>query len=158
MSARPDGAAARAPARDCVATVVGGFIAGAIGVAVGHQATWFLLNLLGAAHYVIFSMRPVPPFSVPQIGSHMFWGGTWGIVLAWALTRRGSMNYWLFAGLFGLIAPTLVGWIVVPLIKGTPLFGGPPWHIQAVRPLPNIAFTLLAALVLRLLQSGFVWR
>jgi len=143
---------------DRLSIIAGGFIAGAIGVAVGHQATWFLLNLLGAAHYVIFSMKPVPPFGVPQIASHMFWGGMWGIVLAWALARRGAMNYWLFAGLFGLVAPTLVGWIVVPLIKSTPLFGGPPWHVQMVRPLPNIAFTLLAALILRLLPARFVWR
>lgn len=143
---------------DRVAPILGGFAAGAIGVAVGHQGAWFLLNQLGAAHYEIFSTRPVPPFGVPQIVSQMFRGGVWGIVLAWALKRRGAMSYWLFAGLFGLIAPTLVGWLVVPLIKSTPLFGGPPWHIQAVRPLPNVAFTLLAALILKLQPDRFAGR
>jgi len=138
---------------NAMAAMLGGFVAGAIGVGIGHQAAWFLLDLVGAAHYGVFSVRPVPPFGVPQILSHLFWGGMWGIVLAWGLTRRGAINYWLFAGLFGLIAPTLVGWTVVPLIKSTPLFGGPPWHVQAVRPLPNVAFALLAALIIRLLPA-----
>ena len=58
---------------------------------------------------------------------------------------------------FGLIAPPLVGWFVVPLIKGTPLMGGPPWIIQVVQPIPNIAFGFGAALVLRLLPTNLVW-
>ena len=57
----------------------------------------------------------------------------------------GCANYWVFAMAFGLIAPTLVGWFVVPLIKGTPPMGGPPWIIQVVRPIPNIAFGFGAA-------------
>jgi hypothetical protein len=56
-----------------------------------------------------------------------------------------------------LIAPTLVGWFVVPLIKGTQLMGGPPWIIQVVRPIPNIALGFGVALVLRLLPRSLVW-
>jgi hypothetical protein len=37
-----------------------------------------------------------------------------------------NVNYWMLTFLFGLIVPTLVGWFVVPPLKGTPLMGGPP--------------------------------
>ena len=54
---------------------------------------------------------------MPQVLPQAFWGGLWGIVLALALPFRGRVNYWVFAMAFGLIAPPLVGWFVVPLIK-----------------------------------------
>jgi hypothetical protein len=131
-------------------TAVTGFVAGVIGVAIGHQFGWLLLHEIGLAPNLFYQVKPVPPWGVPQIVSQCFWGGLWGIVLASALSYRGRIDYWAFAALFGLIAPTLVGWFVVPLIKGTPLMGGPPWLLQAVRPLPNVALALVAAAMLRL--------
>ncbi|HUA52036.1 MAG TPA: hypothetical protein VMB81_07720 [Candidatus Sulfotelmatobacter sp.] len=128
--------------------VIAGFVAGAIGVAIGHQFGWLVLHELGLAPFGFYQMKAIPPWGVPQIVSQCFWGGIWGIVLAYALPYRGRINYWVFAALFGLVAPSLVGWLVVPLIKGTPLMGGPPWLLQAVRPLPNAAFTVVAAMIL----------
>jgi hypothetical protein len=67
------------------------------------------------------------------------------------------VNYWVFAMAFGLIAPTLVDWFVVPLIQRRATDGQPPWIIQVVRPMLNIACGFGAALVLRLLPTSLVW-
>src|SRR5215472_9070721 len=82
-------------------------------------------ELLIAICGVQYKTQPIPPFGVPQIVSQCFWGGLWGIVLAWTLAHWRNVNYWLLAFAFGLVIPTLVGWFVVPLIKGTPIIGGP---------------------------------
>ena len=140
-----------------LAPVVDAFVAGAIGVLAFHQLTWWLLYVIGIIPDFSYKLKATAPLDVPQVLSQAFWGGLWGIVLALVLPRRGRVNYWVFAMAFGLIAPTLVGWFVVPLIKGTRLMGGPPWIIQVVRPIPNIAFGFGAALVLRLLPTSLVW-
>jgi hypothetical protein len=121
-----------------LAPVVGAFVAGAIGVLAFHQLTWWLLYIVGIVPDFSYRLKPTAPLGVPQVLSQAFSGGLWGIVLAVVLLRRGRANYWVFAMAFGLIAPTLVGWLVVPLIKGAPLMGGPPWIIQVVRPMPNL--------------------
>lgn len=140
-----------------LAPIVGAFVAGAVGVLAFHQVTWWLLYIVGIIPDFSYRLKPTAPLGVPQVFSQAFWGGLWGIVLALALPLRGRVNYWVFAMAFGLIAPTVVGWFVVPLIKGAPLMGGPPWIIQVVRPIPNIALDFGVALVLRLLPSTFVW-
>jgi hypothetical protein len=105
-----------------------------------------------------YKMQPIPPFGVPQILSQCFWGGLWGIVLAWTLAHWRNVNYWLLAFAFGLIVPTLVGWFVVPLIKNTPIMGGPPWMIQVVRPLPNAIWGVGTAWLLTYLPANLAWR
>jgi hypothetical protein len=146
-----------ASATHSLAPIVGAFVAGAVGVLAFHQVTWWLLYAAGIIPDFSYRLKPTAPLGVPQVLSQSFWGGLWGIVLALALPLRGRVNYWVFAMAFGLIAPTLVGWFVVPLIKGAPLMGGPPWIFQVVRPIPNIALGFGVALVLRLLPSTFVW-
>jgi hypothetical protein len=94
---------------------------------------------------------------LPQIIFQCFWGGLWGIVLAWTLVRWRNVNYWLLAFAFGLIVPTLVGWFVVPLIKSTPIMGGPPWMIQVVRPLPNATWGVGTAWLLTYLPAHLAW-
>jgi hypothetical protein len=87
----------------------------------------------------------------------MLLGWPLGIMLAWTLAHWRGMNYWLLAFAFGLVVPTLVGWFVVPLIKGTPIMGGPPWMIQAVRPLPNAIWAIGTAWLLTYLPANFIW-
>ena len=140
-----------------LAPLVGAFVAGAVGVLAFHQVTWWLLYVAGIIPDFSYRLKPTAPLGVPQVLSQAFWGGLWGIVLALALPLRGRVNYWVFAMAFGLIAPTLVGWFVVPLIKGAPLMGGPHWIIQVVRPIPNIALGFGVALVLKLLPPTFIW-
>jgi hypothetical protein len=141
-----------------VLPIVSAFAAGAIGILIFHQGSGWLLNMIGI-YPEQYRTRALPPFGVPQIFSQCFWGGLWGIVLSWTLAHwRSNVNYWLLAFAFGLIAPTLVGWFVVPLLKGTPIMGGPPWLIQAVRPFPNAIWGIGTAWLLTLLPANFVWR
>jgi hypothetical protein len=64
-------------------------------------------------------MNPTQPFGVPQIGSLAFFGGLYGILLAWAWPRLpGSKLIWGF--LLGLLAITVAAVIVGPL-KGRPI-------------------------------------
>jgi hypothetical protein len=134
--------------------VLSAFAAGFVGVALFHQGSGWLLNVIGIYPVGPYKMQPLPPFGVPQVLSQCFWGGLWGIVLAWTLAHRQNLNYWLVAFSFGLIVPPLVGWFVVPLIKGTPIMGGPPWMVQVVRPLPIAIWGLgTASLLTHLPQS-----
>jgi hypothetical protein len=111
------------------------FLAGAIAVALFHQGTVFLLHhnfdLLRAIGVPAafrppgagYSLAATRPLGVPQIVSLMFWGGLWGILLAW-VTRRAPD---LLAGfLFGAIACTLVALTLVPHLRGAPMWGGNP--------------------------------
>jgi hypothetical protein len=98
-----------------------GFIAGAIGVLIFHQAIILLMYLLGLLPSPPYSMKATAPFGVPQILSSAFWGGLWGIALVWLMsTLRAADRLWV-AVLFGGVLPTLVGILVV-----TPLKGGDP--------------------------------
>jgi hypothetical protein len=137
-------------------SIAGAFVAGFVGIVVFHQGSGWLLHLAGL-YPPQYKTQPIPPFGVPQIVSQCFWGGLWGIVLAWTLAHWRNVNYWLLAFAFGLVVPTLVGWFVVPPIKGTPIMGGPPWMIQAVRPLPNAIWAIGTAWLLTYFPANFVW-
>ncbi len=102
-------------------TILWGFVAGALAVAIFHQATILVLN--GFDFRTIWRMTPaIAPFGVPAIFNQMFWGGVWGIVFAAVapLLPRGMM-YYLCGFLFGAIILVLSGWYLVPFIKS--LFG-----------------------------------
>lgn len=140
-----------------VLPIISAFVVGVAGILIFHQGSGWLFNLIGI-YPEQYRTRPIPPFGVPQILSQCFWGGLWGIVLAWTLSHWRNVNYWLLAFAFGLIAPTLVGWFIVPPLKGTPIMGGPPWLTQVVRPLPNAIWGIGTAWLLTLLPANFVWR
>jgi hypothetical protein len=105
-----------------------GFAAGFLAVLFFHQVASAILAMLGLAANAPYSMRPVPPFGVPQVISLAFWGGVWGVVLAFVLPwlpRR--LPGWARSALFGALAPVLVGWFVVAPLKGLPVAqGGDP--------------------------------
>ena len=63
-----------------------------------------------------YSMRPIPPFGVPQILSQAFWGGIWGIVFALAVPR-------LPAPLDGVW-----GWVLARLIVAHQRSPGSSWR------------------------------
>ena len=95
-----------------------GFIAGAVGVLIFHQAVILVMYLLGLVPFAPYPMRPTAPFGVPQILSLAFWGGLWGIALVYFMTSvRGADRLWV-ALLFGGILPTAVGLLVVGPLKG----------------------------------------
>jgi hypothetical protein len=112
-------------ARSSEVRLIFGFLAGAIAVVTFHQGAIALLTALGALSSNLYSMRPVPPFGVPQIISQVFWGGVWGIAFAAIAPRlRRDTSYWLAALMLGALMLPLVGWFVVAPLKGQPIASG----------------------------------
>jgi hypothetical protein len=103
------------------------FVAGFLSVLIFHQGGLALLNALGLTDRTPFSMDATKPFGVPQVISSAFWGGLWGIVLAYVF--RAKLTY-SRGFTFGAIAPTLVALLVVLPLKGEPLGGG--WDPQII--------------------------
>ncbi|HYE48507.1 MAG TPA: hypothetical protein VEB20_02880 [Azospirillaceae bacterium] len=133
------------------ARLLAGFAAAFLATLVFHQGTLVLLHLLGLLPAVAFNMNPVPPLGVPQVVSTAFWGGLWGVPLVLLLDRRPrDAGWWVFALVFGALAPTLVAWFVVSPLKGRPVAGG--WNPATIwiGPLINGAWGVGTALFLRL--------
>lgn len=63
----------------------------------------------------------MPPFGVPVVVSAAFWGGVWGIPLAFVLARFRGLGYWAAGLLFGALVVTSGAWFVVAPLKGLPL-------------------------------------
>ena len=127
--------------------IVLGFIAGALGVLLFHQAmAWFITGRMPWSNW-----NPVPPFGVPVILNQAFWGGVWGIVFALVAHRfpRGLM-FLVAAFAFGAIFPTLVSWFVIPLIKGGMMGPRGVWYTG---PLINGAWGLGAGVFLTLFRA-----
>ena len=131
-----------------------GFIAGYIAVLVFHQGALLVLHLAGVIPGFPWRLDPVPPLGVPAVLSAAFWGGLWGIVLAFLLRhQRGDATYWLTALLFGAVAPTLVAWFVVMPLKGLPAGGGFEWPRLLIGPFVNGAWGLGTAMILAVLPA-----
>ncbi len=118
-------------------TVLIGFVAGALGVAIFHQAGFWIANELGYTKVPLYNLRPVPPWGVPTIVSQAFWGGLWGIVAAFLVPRlprplNGIVGWVLFAA----VIVALVNWLVVLPMKGLPQGGG--WRMPGLVVLPLV--------------------
>jgi len=132
------------------ATVVFGFLAGALAVPLFHQV---MLAILYASHFVArapFALQPTKPLGLPAVVSLTFWGGVWGIIFAMVGSRRG----YAFAVLFGAIFPTVVAWFVVLPLKGIPASGGWAPRGVATALLVNGAWGLGTAVFLRIFSPG----
>jgi hypothetical protein len=103
------------------------FMSGFLAVLVFHQGGLALLNALGLTDRAPYSMDPTRPFGVPQVISSAFFGGLWGIALAYAFRTKLTYSRGFT---FGAIAPTLVALLVVMPLKGQPLGGG--WDPQII--------------------------
>jgi hypothetical protein len=118
-------------------TIVAGFIAGALSVLVFHQLGFYFAAELGFGRPNLYNMRPVPPWGVPTIVSQAFWGGLWGSVGAFIVTRLpgilGGALGWI---LFAITLVLAVNWFVVPPIKGGPIGGG--WRLPGVAVVPIV--------------------
>ena len=105
------------------------FVAGAIGTFVFHQGGLAALNALGLTDRAPFNMTATKPFGVPQVFSLAFWGGVWGILLAWFLGTNKS-GWYARALIFGALVPTAVAMFVVAPLKGAPIGFG--WNPQLI--------------------------
>ena len=102
--------------------VVMGFIAAAIAVVLVHQSIVFLLNTAGIWDKAPWSTAPTGPWGVPSILNSIFWGGLWGAVLALAFNTLPGTATWLKGLFFGWMIFLVSNCVVLPLIKGQPLF------------------------------------
>ena len=104
--------------RHYVRLVVIGFLAGAISVFVFHQGFILIAWRLGLLPNAPYSLEPTAPLGVPRVISSAFWGGLWGIALAFLLERLRRAAWLWVAILFGGILLPLVGILVVGPLKG----------------------------------------
>ena len=138
------------------ARIVVGFGAAFLATLVFHQLGVELCHLIGLTPNAPYSLRPVPPFGVPQVISLAFWGGVWGIVfvLAERLIARCPGGYWLGAIFFGAIVPTVFSWLVVAPLKGLPHGYGFNFPGLFVGPIVNGLWGLGTGVFLTVLPGG----
>ena len=95
------------------------FIAGFVATILFHQTVsgiWYIAHM---SPNPPFDFKPIPPLGVPRIWSLAFWGGVWGIVYGWVENRfPDGAKYWIAAIIFGALAPTLFGRLVIAPLKG----------------------------------------
>jgi hypothetical protein len=127
-----------------------GFIAGFLATIIFHQIALQLLHMAGVTPRAAWPMQPVPPFGVPAVISLSFWGGVWGAVMIPIIDRFRGTQYWIWAIVFGAIAPTLVAWFIVAPLKHQPIAGGWKPATMMIGPIVNAAWGLGTALFYRL--------
>jgi hypothetical protein len=104
--------------------VVTGFAAAAIAVVTVHQCIVFGLDSAGIIKRAAWSLDPVGPFQIPTILNSIFWGGLWGAVLALVYPKLPGSAAWLKGLVFGWLIYLLSNNLILPLMKGKPLFYG----------------------------------
>ena len=144
---------------DWMRTVLVGFITGAVSVLIFHQAGFWIANELGYTRVPLYSLRPLPPWNVPTILSQAFWGGLWGVTVAFLVPRlprplNGALGWILFAG----IIVTLVNWFIVLPIKGLPMGNGFRMPGPIVLPLDYALWGFGMWLIAGLTRRLFGWR
>lgn len=114
-----------------------GFIAGFLATITLHQLALAGLHAAGLAPRPAWPMSPVPPFGVPAVISLSFWGGVWGIIMMSVIDRFRGAAYWIWAIVFGAVAPTLVAWFLVAPLKHQPIAGGWKPAAMMIGPIVN---------------------
>ena len=129
------------------------FAAGFVSVLIFHQGVWALYGAAGLAPGPAWNRAPVPPLGVPAVLSSAFWGGLWGIVLAWLLPIVApEMGYWQAAIILGALMTSLVALMVVAPLKGRPFAAGWSPRIWVFALSVNAAWAFGTGLFLRLLR------
>jgi hypothetical protein len=138
-----------------LATAATAFAAGFVAVLVFHQGVWALYHAAGKAPGPPWNIAPVPPLGVPSVVSGAFWGGLWGIVLAWLLpVAAPAMGYWPAAIVLGALMTSAVALMVVAPLKGRPFAGGWNPRVWAFALSVNAAWGFGTGFLLRLLGGG----
>ncbi len=125
-----------------------GFLAGAVAAFfVGQPVIWFLHHLgLTARH--AYSTVQTAPLGVQAVWSRVFWGGVFGVGLAWFGTRY-PLGVRHLVGTIAFIASvrTLADWFVVPMFYGRVFVG---WGLDPIlTPLiVNFLWAITAAVLL----------
>lgn len=101
-----------------------GFLAAALAVVTVHQSIVYLLDASGLISRQAWSMAAHGPLQVPAIVNGMFWGGLWGSLLAVLYDRLPTNAAWLKGLIFGWGVYVLSNNLILPILKGQPLFYG----------------------------------
>lgn len=99
-----------------------GFLAAALAVVTVHQGLVYLFARAGLSPATPWSTKPVGLLGVPTIVNSMFWGGLWGFAYALLRDYLPSEVTWVRGLVFGLMIAVAGNFVLVPLIKGNPLF------------------------------------
>lgn len=94
------------------------FAAGFIATLVFHQGLFAVFHAAGMVPMPAFNLSPVPPLGLPAVISLAFFGGLWGLPVAWLIRNDSALRYWLKALVFGAIGPTTVAMLLVFPLKG----------------------------------------
>ncbi len=127
-----------------------GFFAGFVSTLVFHQGALWLLNRATGAGRAVWSMAQVPPLGVPSVISLAFFGGLWGIALAYVLRGQRGVGYWLMAVALGAVLPTLVALLLVFPLKGMAFAAGGDLRVWIIALILNGAWGLGLGLLLKL--------
>ncbi len=121
-----------------------GFLAAVAAVLLVHQPVIAALVAAKIIPSVAYNMEPLKTAPVvlaslfsgiglkgwPILANLMFWGGLWGAFYGVAMAPW-PLAAWLKGLLLGAIVVVGGNWLLVPLIKGQPLFGGfDPWRMM----------------------------
>ncbi len=120
------------------ARVIAGFLAGALAVIIFHQGMYVLMQQMGLPlRGSPWNMTSAPlwveltrslkmqPLTLPVIANQAIWGGLFGILFAFLVDRMPGGLSIVKGFIFGCIFPMLLGrWLIVALVKGTPIFAG----------------------------------
>lgn len=101
-----------------------GFVAAALAVVFFHQGAITFMNGLGWVPNPAMRQTPIAPYGVPAVWNSAFWGGVWGMVFALIEPRLRSIPLLVATVLFCATVPLLGAWVLVPLVKSTPMFAG----------------------------------
>jgi hypothetical protein len=96
-----------------------GFAAGLIVAFFVQQPLVWFLHYAGLTARHAFSTQPTAPMAVEAVWSRVFWGGVFGIALAWFGTRSELGTHWLTATVvFTTAVRTARDWFVLPMFWG----------------------------------------
>ena len=149
-----------------------GFVAGALAVLIFHQLMYLLIVSFGGPYGLTVSGQPwrmnpvgfmpdltkavsLSAITVPNIINQMVWGGLWGALFGAIANSMPGGPVWVKALIFAVIAPLLIGsWLIVPLIRGQPVFSGfvPPRMLVSFL-LNGVGFGVGLAILYPLLQG-----
>jgi hypothetical protein len=125
-----------------------GFAAGIVATIVIQQFLAWALHVVGLTGQNAFSMWPTLPLGVPSLVSRAFWGGVFGIALAWFGVRYVLGLHWLVATtLFTAAVRTVVDWFIAPMFYGQ-IWAGASADRLVIPLVLNVVWALGAAVLL----------